>query len=110
MDNSNLTIIKIAPDEEANQIALEIAINQSNTLIMTSYHEFIPPFSLLIRLKNKVFLVETDEYLRIFKKYFHRFETFIFVNYNFNNFEIEFYRQASSKFIEKNIYILKIAN
>ena len=68
----------------------------------------MPSLHLLVKLKD-VFISETAEYLDELMRNIDSFDSFAIVDYDLNNFDIEFFNQICKK-LEKNITYIKRAS
>ena len=87
----------VETDADCNEAAIASLVDGRKTLIITEKHSFVPPFSVLLRHRDCVSIVESADYFGAVKSHIGDFRMFVLVGHELDNFQAEFLGQMCSR-------------
>lgn len=100
-------VLEYSEHVNLHMVAFEYSLRENSpVLIITDATAYKPSFNLLLRLRDRAFILLTKEYLTQLKQAINDFKSFILIGYGINSFEREFFAQVS-KALDKTIVVFQ---
>lgn len=104
-----MRVLLCTEGEDLNEAAIRSVPTDVCTLIITQKHDYAPPISVLVKLKDSVAVAETSKYCDAIREHIGKYKAFVIVGFSPNNFESEFFRQVCTR-LDKTIMHVKRGN